>query len=190
MGVTIAKKNTISYFICMLILPVLIMLLTIGCSPVGNYTPDPLMAKGLAKNINITKPVKISNNQPYDQKDLLAFRGISVNYNTFTQSLVDALNMELNKNKLIENDSANKHLQVAVTNVEMAFGSGAANFRATIDAEVKMGNGQIKQYHSSRASYASGFNIGTAPTKPLNAAFYDLVKYIVEDPVIQEYINN
>lgn len=189
MRINLTRKQAVARFIYMPVLTVLAMLFISGCSAVGNYTPNPLKAKGLAKNITITKPVVISNNQTSDQENSLDFRGISINYNTFTQSLVDALNMELNKNRVVSKDSTDKVLHVSVTNVKQSFIAGGFSYGADIDAEVKMGQGRTKKYQGSRASYASNGNIWFAPTRPLASAFRDLVEKIVTDPEIHEYIN-
>jgi hypothetical protein len=189
MRIHLTRKQIVARFIYIPALTVLAMFFVSGCSPVGNYTPDPLKARGAAKNINITKQVVITNAQSYDKEDLLGFRGISINYKTFTQSLVDALNMELNKDRVVSKGSTDKQLHVSVTNVKQSFIAGGFSYGADINAEVKMGQGRTKQYLGSRASLASGYNVGSAPTKPLDAAFRDLVKMIAEDPDIQEYIN-
>lgn len=189
MRISLKKKQVVVRFIHTLALTALAMLFISGCSAVGNYTPNPLKAKGLAKNINITKSVVITNAQQSDQDHLLNFRGISINYKTFTQSLVEALNMELNKDRVVSNDSTDKELHVSVTNVKQSFIAGGFSYGADIEAEVKMGQGRTKKYQASRASYASGGNVWFAPTKPLAASFRDLAKKIITDPEIQEYIN-
>ena len=188
MRIDLARKEVFVRFVYMASLTVLGMLFVSGCGH-GDYIPDPLKAKGLGENIIITKPVLISNGQPSDKDHLLDFKGISINYNTFTQSLVEALDMELNKNRAIANDSASKQLEVSVTNVRMDYSFGQLNYRSSIDAMVKMGQSQAKHYQASRASYASGFNMDLFPTKPLDAAFCDLVKKIIEDPEVHGYIN-
>ena len=190
MRINFTKKQTITRLIYMPALTVLTLLFISGCSGVGNYTPNPLKARGVAKNVNVSNPVVINNAQASNQDHLMGFRGISINYNTFTQSVVEALNMELNNNMPITNNDTSKQLHITVTNVTIGFAAAGMNYRAHIEAQVKTGQGQTKHYQTTRASYASGLNVSTAPTRPLNSAFRDLVKQIAEDPDIQQYINN
>jgi hypothetical protein len=183
-----ADKNCVlPYTICLCLLVFTLSVFLSSCAAVGKYNPDPKIAIGSVKGINVTNAVKISNSQPSSEEHLLEFRGIVVDYKAFTQSLVEALKMEYERNNVIVSDSAERELQVAVTKIEMYMGS--ANFRATIFAEVKYGNGSIEKFDASRASYASGFMVTNFPTKPLNAAFKDLVAEIINNKNIQMYIN-
>lgn len=158
-----------------------------SCAPVGKYNPDPIIATGLAKGINVTNAVKIINSQSSTKEHSLDFRGIIVNYNEFTQSLVEALKIEYERNNVIISDSTERELQVAVTKIEMYRGS--MTFRANIFAEVKYGNRAIEKLDVTRASYGSPLMVNHFPTKPLNAAFKELVKKIIINKNIQDYIN-
>lgn len=155
-------------------------------SSVGLYNPDPLTAKGVTKDISFSNTVSIINDQSSTQRHLLDFRGIEVNYNEFTQSLVDALCLELKRHGVALNESAEKKLYLKVTEVEMFL---SMTYRADIKAIVRTGDGNEKIFRASRASYGSPFMVSTFPTKPLDAAFKDLVKDILTHPVITTYLS-
>lgn len=158
-----------------------------SCAAVGKFKPNPKIARGLITGISVTNGVKISNSQLSSEEHLLEFRGVVVNYNTFTQSLVEALKMEYERNNVKVNDSNERELQVAVTKIEMY--PGNVNFRAKISAEVKYGNGSIEKFNISRATFGSLLMVAFFPTKPLNKAFKDLVAEIINNKNIQDYIN-
>ena len=61
-------------------------------------------------------------------------------------------------------------------------------YRVMIKAEVQTDDGHIQGFESTRASYASGANMMFASKKPLDAAFKDLVSYILNDASIQAYL--
>ena len=157
-----------------------------SCAAVGRYNPDPKIAIGSVDIINVANTVKITNFQPSSKEHPLYFRGIAVDYNAFTQSLVEALKMEYERNNVMVSGSAERELQVMVTNIGMDQGF---NFRALISAEVKCGEEFVEFFDVSRASYASLFMINHFPTKPLNAAFKDLVVEIINNKNIQGFIN-
>ena len=155
-------------------------------SSVGPYNPDPLIAKGVTKNSSFSNTVSIINDQSSTQRHLLDFRGIEVNYNEFTQSLVDALCLELKRHGVILKESAEKKLYLKVTEVEMFL---SMTYRADIKAIVRTGVGNEQIFRASRASYGSPFMVSTFPTKPLDSAFKDLVKDILAHPVITTYLS-
>lgn len=181
------KDCSLPYTIRLLLLVFTLPVLLSSCAAVGKYNPDPKIATGLVKGINVTNAVKITNSQPSSEDHLLEFRGIVVNYNAFTQSLVEALKMEYERNNVIVSDSTERELQVAVTKIEMYMGT--ANFRTNIFAEVKYGNGSKEKFDVTRASYGSPLMVNHFPTKPLNTAFKDLVADIINNKNIQNYIN-
>lgn len=185
------KKNVKTSALFYVFRPQLLLIVFIiflsSCAAVGKYNPDPKIATGSVEGINITNTIKISNSQPSTIERTIKFRGIIVNYNTFTQSLVEALKMEYERNKVKVNNSADKELQVIVIDVSMY--RGAWNYSGVITAEVKYGNGSIERFSAKRSSYASGFNIGSFPTKPLDSAFKDLVANIIKNENILNYIN-
>ncbi len=164
------------------------MLFLSSCSGVGRYSPKPTIAAGVAKNIRFSKAVAVVNAQDSQEEHILGFQGIVVNYHEFTQSVVDGLKAELAAGGTPVRDDAEKLLYVTVTKVSMM--PGAMTFRGTIDAMVKTGDGHTERFSATRASYASGWNVSTGPTKPLDAAFKDLVKSILEKAALQEYIEN
>lgn len=180
------KNGTLPYTICLHLLLFTLTVFLSSCAAVGKYNPDPKIATGSVKGINVTNSVKISNFQPSSEEHPLNFRGIIVNYNAFTQSLVEALRVEYERNNVIVTDSTDRELQVMVTKIGM---DQAFNFRAYIFAEVKYGDGSVEFFDITRASYASPFMVNNFPTKPLNAAFKDLVVEIINNKNIQDYIN-
>lgn len=94
---------------------------------------------------------------------------------------------ELKRHGVALNESAEKKLYIKVTNVEMFH---SMTYRADIKAVVRTGAGDEKIFKASRASYGSAFMVGTFPTKPLDAAFQDLVKDILTHPVISAYLSH
>ena len=158
-----------------------------SCSSVGKYRPDPKFATGVVESINISNAVKLTNSQPSTFVHSLNFEGIEVDYNSFTQSLVDALKIEYERNNVLVTDIAEKELSVSVTGVSISF--GYANFRSHIIAEVKYGDDVIEKFETSRATVGSLLMVKTSPTKPLNVAFRDLVEKIIMNKKIQNYIN-
>lgn len=157
-------------------------------SNVGNYCPKPKLAKGAAPGVTFTNPVCIINAQESTEEHDLKFMGIVVNYHEFTQALVDALTAELTKNGSSVIDGAEKALYVSVRKVEIP--PIAMTYKAYIDVDIKMGDGALVRLSTDRSSYASPFNVSTAPTKPLDAAFRDMVKEILSNEQIQTYVNN
>ena len=158
----------------------ILALLLVGClifgasscvSAVGKYSPKPSLAHGVAGSISASKPISVVNAQPATSERKLPFRGIVVNKHEWTQSLVDALKAELKRNGVVINDAADKKLQVVVTNVDMS--PTFATYRGYLSAEVTTGDGHLEHFEVTRASYASGLNVATAPTKPLDEAFKD-----------------
>ena len=111
-----------------------------------------------------------------------------MDYREFSQSVVDALKAELEHGGTRVRSEAERVLYVTVTGVNMI--PGGMTFRGTIDAEVKTGNGHTESFSATRASYASGWDLSTGPTKPLDAAFRDLIKSILENTAVREYIEN
>lgn len=167
---------------------VLCALFLSSCSGVGRYSPKPSIAKGVVQNASFSKAVAVVNAQDSTEEHALGFRGIIVDYHEFTQSVVDALKAELENNGATVRDGAEKRLSVTVTQVDMK--PGPMVFRGAIEADVKTGDGHTERFRATRASYASGWNAGTNPTKPLNSSFEDLVKSILENDKIQAYIEN
>lgn len=180
------KKCTSTFTIFLHLLIFTIPIFLSACAAVGRYNPDPKIAIGSVKGITVTNAVKISNSQPSSEEHPLDFRGIVVDYNAFTESLVEALTMEYERNSVIVSNSTEKELQVMVTKIGM---DQTFNFRAYIFAEVKYGNESVEFFDITRASYGSPFMVNNFPTKPLNAAFKDLVVEIINNKNIQDYIN-
>ncbi len=158
-----------------------------SCASIGMYNPNPRIARGVITEISVANGVKISNAQPSSEEHLLVIRGIKVNYNTFTQSLVEALKLEYQRNNVKVSDSNQKELQVSITKIELY--PAVATFRAKIFAEVKYGNGSIEKFYNTRATYGSLFTVTFFSKKPLNAAFKDLVVDIINNENIQAYLN-
>lgn len=166
------------------------LLLTVflsACASIGNYNPDPQIANGVLTVVNVKNAIKISNTQPSTEEHELEFRGIIVNYNQFTQSLVEALKMELERNAVTISETAGKELKVAVTKIEMY--TTSFNFRAEIFAEVKLGSGDIEKFNVTRASYGSPLMMSQFPTRPLDVAFKDLVSEVINNGKVQKYLN-
>ena len=159
-----------------------------SCLAVGEYKADPELARGLVNEISVSYPVSVTNDQPDSQQHPLGFRGITVNYHDLTRSLVEALKLEYRRNNVVVNDSSERVLRVAITRVGMFLDNG--NFRAVLDAEVRCGDGSVKSFDATRASYGSPDMMALFPTKPLNAAFRDLVAKIMNDEDIQKYLGD
>lgn len=159
-----------------------------GTSPIGRYNPSPSLAQGAVNKVAFSNSIAIINDQPATDDHHIRFRKTIVNYNTFTQSIVDALKMELKRNSVPVDDSSEKKLYIKVTNVNFQLRS--PSYRGYIDVEVKIGKDHTEFIEATRASYASPFNLDTAPTKPLDAAFKDIVRDILNNKKIQEYIMN
>ena len=180
----------IKHKICIFLLGTVVMLVFISCGtiPIGQYNPNPAMAKGVVKNVTFSRDIALINNQPSTEDHYILFRETIVNYNKFTQSIVDALTIELERNGLLVNESSEKKLYVKVTNVDFKLAS--SRYRGVIYAEVRTGNNQVEFFDTHRASYASPFNLDMFPTKPLDSAFKDIVREILENKQLNEYINN
>lgn len=161
--------------------------LLVSCSAVGPYKPDAEIATGMVEGVSFSAPLAIINNQPSNEQHTLQFRGIIVNYHEFTQSLVDGLKAEVLRSGGIIDDSSGKELHVSITRISM--NKGAFNFQARILAEVAFGADGLEHFNVSRASYGSLFMTQNFPTKPLNAAFKDLVADILQNQKIQSYLN-
>ena len=155
-------------------------------SKIGPYCPPSTLARGAAKGVVTPHAVAIVNAQDSTEEHTLEFRGIVVNYQEVTQSLVDALKAELSANGVTVADAAEKTLSISVTQITMP--QPDTVFSAYLHVEVKTGDGQLKKLMTRRSSYASPFNMSTVPKKPLNAAFRDMVKKILTTKAIQEYL--
>lgn len=162
------------------------LLLIVSCGPVGKYTPDPGLAKGAVQGIALSHPVAVLNDQAKTKSHTLPVRDIVVDYASFTQSLVEALKQELTRNGVSVQESASKRLYIAVTHVKMP--PPVFYFAAHIYVRVKTGDGQVEKLKVTKSSYASQFNIDLAPTRPLDAAFKDMVRKILTNPEILEYL--
>lgn len=174
-----------------------------SCAAVGKYDPDPKLVLEKAQEepeedqfvkpkpkeaIHISNAVKLSNAQSNNQDRNLDFRGIIVNYQSFTQAVVDGLTLEYKANKVSVSDSAEKQLQIKVVDINMTV--GGVNFRADVVTEVSYGNGKTERFEASRASYASPLMMNHFPTKPLDSAFQDIVEKIARNKNILAYLNN
>ena len=159
-----------------------------ACGGLGYYNPDPKIVNGVMIPTPGIKPADITiiNAQESKETHRLDFREIEVNYHDFTQSLVKAIETELVKNNVNVVDAANRSLRVSVEKIAMFH--DAVNFRAIIKAKVQFDNGKYKMFTATRATYASPFMQSTFPTKPLDAAFKDLVGKIVNDKTVKNYI--
>ncbi len=171
-----------------ILMAVCCLLLLSSCSAVGRYSPKPSVAEGVAENISSSGDVAVVNAQDSREEHALEFRGIVVDYHEFTQSVVDALKGELERNGVVVRDEANKKLYVKVTKVTMM--PGPAVFRGGINATVETEGGPTERFYATRASYASGWNVGKNPSKPLDVAFKDLIKSILANEAILGYIEN
>ncbi|MFH2057522.1 MAG: hypothetical protein ABIJ59_01305 [Pseudomonadota bacterium] len=183
-GSLITIKDKIIFFLTSLLL--ILVLSSCGMPSIGRYNPDPSIAKGVVKDIAFSNTITIINDQPDSKDHTLRFGETIVNYNAFTQSIVDALKMELTRNGITINDSSQKKLYVKVTNVDYQL--RAPNYRAYIDTEVKTGNDHIEFIEVTRGSYSSPLNMSTAPTRPMDAAFEDIVRDIMNNKKIQDYL--
>ncbi len=181
-------KNTDKAIIFLTSIFLISVLSACGMPSIGRYNPDPSLAKGVVKDIPFSQNITIINDQPATDDHTLRFGKTIVNYHTFTQSVVDALTMELKRNGITVNDSSEKKLYVKVTNVDYQL--RAPNFRAYIDTEVKIENDHIEFIEVTRGSYSSPFNMSTAPTRPMDAAFGDIVRDIMNNKKIQDYLMN
>jgi len=164
----------------------LTLTLMISCASVGKYTPKPSLAQGVAGVLNISHSVDVISTQLDSTERDLKFKNIIVNYYRFSQSLANALKMELKNNGVLLSRNPQKKLFIRVSKVEIP--KPDINFRAFIEVYVKTGEGQEIFFKTTRASYASPFNKNTFPTKPLDAAFRDMVKKILMNKKIIDYL--
>jgi hypothetical protein len=172
-----------------ILFPIIVIIFLTSCAAdVGKYAPSPVIAKGEPKDLNIETPFSIINSQLNSEDLPLEFRGIIVNYNEFTQSLVEALKSEYESNNVKVHDSAEKELRVSITKIYMA--RSAFYFSADIVAEVSHANGAIQVFETHRSSYGSQFMVDSFPTKPLDVAFKDLVSEIIENKNILKYLES
>lgn len=160
--------------------------LMISCASVGKYTPKPDLAQGVAGVLDISHSVDVISTQMDSTERDLKFKDIVVNYHRFSKSLVRAIKMELKRNGISLSPNPEKTLYVRVTKVDMP--KPDVNYRVFIEAYVKTGAGQEIFFKTTRASYASPFNKNTFPTKPLDAAYREMVKKILTDKRILDYL--
>lgn len=157
-----------------------------SCASVGKYTPKPDLGIGVTKNLNMAQSVDVISTQMDSTQRDLNFKNIIVDYHQFSLSLVRAIKMELKRNGVTLSPNPEKKLYIQVTKIEIP--TPGINFRANIEASVKTGDGQDVFFKTTRASYASPFNMNTFPTKPLDAAFREMVKNILSDKRISDYL--
>jgi hypothetical protein len=156
-----------------------------SCSS-GRYTPKPSRAEGVVQKVSCPNAVAVVNGQSDGAEYKLEFGRYAVQYQEFTQAVVDALQAELERHGVTVQDGGTKTLRVTVTKVTMM--PSGVTYRATIEAIVETGDGKGARFQPSRGSYASGFNLMFTPMKPMDASFRDLVGAILENDVIKEYL--
>jgi hypothetical protein len=156
-----------------------------SCVNVGLYNPDPQSAVLKKPGYTIPLNTTITNVQPSKKEHYLEFGGIIVNYHDFTQAVVKALEEHKRSDSSLAGE---KELRVKVTFVEST--PDAFTYRGDIIAVVAFGDVGKEEIRSSRASYGSGFNATTAPTRPLDSAFKDLVANILKNEKIRAYLDN
>ncbi len=152
----------------------------------GRYTPKASLAEGLVRKVSCPSAVAVVNGQSDSVEHQLEFGRYAVQYQEFTQAVVDALKGEFERNGVTVQEGAAKTLRVTVTNITMM--PSGMTYRATIEATVETGDGKGARFQPSRGSYASGFNLTFSPMKPMDASFRDLVAAIPENDVIKEYL--
>lgn len=157
-----------------------------SCGAVGKYAPNPSIAKNTPSSISATAPIAVINAQSNTTERKLPLRGIVVTKQEWTQSLVQALTTVLKKNGVSVQEDAEKKLNIVVTEIDISL--RGATYRGYLEAEVKTGDGKKEKFEVTRASYASGMNVSSFPTKPLDACFKDLVTEILENENIKGYI--
>ena len=119
---------------------------------------------------------------------MLDFNNIEITYEEYSKSLVDALKSELIRSGAKVTSPADKTLKVAVKEVNLSLSTYTYN--GLIVAEIEMGNGQVERFDVTRSSFGSGFNVDFFPTKPLDAAFVDVVEQVFADEKIRAYLSN
>jgi len=165
----------------------LIPLAIVSCSAVGPYNPDP--AKAVAETggtINAKGTLAIVNAQTSAGLHELAMRGIQVSYKDFTESLAEALRIGFARKGVNVSAQGTKQIEVKVTSVSI--GPDGFTYRGHIFADVTLGNGVMENFHTTRASYTSAFNVQNYPTKPLDAAFEDMVQAILGNAKVSAYL--
>lgn len=157
-----------------------------SCASVGKYTPKPELGAGTSTELNIGQSVDVISTQMDSSDRNLNFKNIIVDYKRFSRSLARALKMELKHNGVALRPNPDRTLFVSINKVKMS--QPSMTFRANIEASVITGDDQEFFFKSTRASYASPFNKNTFPTKPLDAAFREMVKKILTDKRILDYL--
>lgn len=171
----------------------ILVLLFLFCScatKIGYYNPDPKIADGaVSKSVKI-KSISLINDQPDKTKHRLAFfKQIDVDYHAFTQSVIDALTTELSKQGITVSEQSDKKLYIKISLIDMReYHGGQMIYKAKIKAVLSTGDGQKKSLIATRSSFGSGFNVSLFPTKPLDAAYRDMVGKILTSPKIQTYL--
>ena len=155
-------------------------------APLGKYTPNPSIAKGIKIDITASAPVAIINAQSTSTEQQLGFREMIVNKHEWTQALIEALAAGLEKNGVTVNENATKQLHVSVTKIDMVLHT--ATYQGFLDVEITGEGGLKEEFKVDKVSYASVGNVGFNPTKPIDSCFRTVVQKILTNENIQEYL--
>ena len=165
-----------------------IVLLLSACSAVGPHTPVLAVNSAEIPTFLVNGDVSVDNAQTDTTAVDLDFRGVIINLNESTQVLVDALSNELRSHAATTTATDGKTLSVSVTHIEMRRGFNV--YSAKVKISVVLGSGESVAIETSRKSLASGYNLSSNPTKPLDVAMSDAVKEILTNPVVLSYLGN
>ncbi|MCZ6855670.1 MAG: hypothetical protein O7G86_17295 [Gammaproteobacteria bacterium] len=160
---------------------ILVVVLFSGCAGVGHYIPVVRIDRGEVQTIVTSGSVNFDNRGASGLRNL-DFRDMQVDLREITQSLIDALTKELNLQGIAVEDSAAKTVTLAVKGVVVEIEGGGLTFACTVFIDVRLGDGESFFVEAKRSSYASGFNVDTRPTKPLDKALSDASIRILNHP--------
>ena len=169
-----------------LLLLAIIVFSLAACSAVGMHTPVVAVEPSSISDTSVNGPLALINAQQSDHQVDLQFRGILIRLRDSTQALVDGVERELKQRGATITDSADKRLSLSVTGIEMI--SGMNVYRAVIHFRVESGEGNVVEMSSTRASLASGYNLTSNPTKPIDVAMSDAVGMILNHAMVQAYL--
>jgi len=179
------------------IIIVFVFVLLTACGTIGKYNPEPVIANRVVREFKSSKVISVGNIQKDKTDHDLKYEGLIINYNEFTERVVNGLKSELSRMgvRITENE-ANKELKIQVNAIAIRQSGYEGHISRIVisgllQAKIELGNGEKVNLEIVRASgYGGPFSSKSSRTKNvINACYKGLIKEIFEHKKIITYLN-
>ena len=149
-----------------------------GCT-VHHIPKDLSVIQGAVQPFSIGETVKLINAQAFSKEVLTTSRGydLPVNYKQYTESAIQLMEKEIEKNGGIVSEGASKAIHLSIVNVSLT--KSLMRYRSIIDATIQIGKGHVQGYNST----ASG-----GLEEAVDLAIAKLVVSILNDQKVRSYL--